>query len=186
MQFNGTKQVNKSSDPTKHWRFEISFHFHLFLITTIIPSNRLLSIHFVISFPPFSAPSILQMTAQLRRMSRPTSPDDFLLNEHESSYEFAALSFPQLLKQPPYTVDDSIYDLAIFSIPQTTSQNNPGLALNLSFPVSQHFHLPNVKEETQELEDYIQGLNDRFELPTENLLPITPRLSFDQGLHYYP
>jgi hypothetical protein len=126
------------------------------------------------------------MTAQVRLASRPTSPEDYLLNGDHSVYEnFSATSFPQFqIKQTGYALDDTLFDLSIYHTPQSSQQHLSGLALNLSYPVAAQFSLPNVKEETQELEDYIQGLNERFELPVEDSIPLTPRTSLDQGQYY--
>jgi hypothetical protein len=116
--------------------------------------------------------------------SRPTSPDDFL-NSDPSLFDFATGPAPriQLVKPSYQTVsDETLYDLGILQGGQHLNQS--GLALNLQYLTPQQYMMPH-KEESLELEDYVQGLNDRFELPGDQMLPMTPRASFDQGSQSY-
>jgi hypothetical protein len=116
--------------------------------------------------------------------SRPTSPDDFL-NGDASFYDFASGSIPRLqLVKPSYQTisDETLYDLGILQ--PSAPLNQSGLALNLQYLTPQQYMMPH-KEDSLELEDYVQGLNDRFELPSDQILPMTPRASFDQGTQSY-
>src|SRR5579862_8388857 len=126
------------------------------------------------------------MAAHVRFSSRQQTPDE-ILNADQSSYDFTSSSaVPQIhvkpahQQHPQYVLEDTLYDLGILQPTQSVSQS--GLALNLSYPTAQQFGLAQLKEDSLELEDYIQGLNDRFELQTDqSVIPITPRASFDQG-----
>lgn len=125
------------------------------------------------------------MAAQVQLSSGRQTPEDYL-NADPSSYDFASSAVPQIhvkpaSHQPQYVLDETLYDLAI-SQPAQQLVPPSGLALNLSYPTAQQYGLAQFKEDSSELEEYIQGLNDRFELPIDqNILPITPRPSFDQG-----
>jgi hypothetical protein len=116
--------------------------------------------------------------------SRPTSPDDFL-GADPSLFDYPTAATPQIqLVKPSYQTvsDETLYDLGILQGSQQLSHS--GLALNLQYLTPQQYMMPN-KEESLELEDYVQGLNDRFELPSDQILPMTPRASFDQGSQSY-
>jgi hypothetical protein len=121
------------------------------------------------------------MTAQERQLnlsSRPTSPDDFF--NGEGIYDFGTGPGPRIqLMKPSYPSnisDEALFDLGILQCGQP--QN--GLALNLQYLTPQQYMLPQQgKEDSLELEDYVQGLNDRFELPGDQILPMTPRCSFE-------
>jgi len=81
-------------------------------------------------------------------------------------------------------MDESLLDLGIMSSQQMV---NAGLALHVPFSSNAGVHymgLHQQQEDSSELEDYVQGLNDRFELPTDQILPMTPRCSFDQGTSF--
>jgi len=112
--------------------------------------------------------------------SRQSSPED-LLNGESPPYD--SNSVPQLqLVKPSYqsaVTDETLFDLGLLN--GTHNLSHPGLAMNLQFVGPQQYLLPPQKDESSELEDYVQGLNDRFDLPSDQLLPMTPRCSFDQG-----
>jgi len=131
------------------------------------------------------------MAAQVQLSSRQQTPED-LLNTDASPYDFASTPVPhiqiksvaqQQQQQPQYVLDETLFDLGILQPTQPGAHS--GLALNLSYANHQQYGIPQVKEDSLELEDYIQGLNDRFELQTDpNMLPVTPRASFDQGQYF--
>jgi hypothetical protein len=117
--------------------------------------------------------------------SRASSPDD-LLNADSAVYDLSSGHVPRIqLVKPNYQhlSDETLFDLGILNGCQPLTQS--GLALNLQYMTPQQYLLPPGKEESLELEDYVQGLNDRFDLPSDQLLPMTPRYSFDQGGNFY-
>ena len=112
--------------------------------------------------------------------SQPSSPDD-VLHGDSGVYDFNHIPRLQVVK-PSYSSvisDDTLFDLGILQGGQNLSHS--GLAMNFQYLNAQQYMLPQAKEESLELEDYVQGLNDRFELPTDQLLQMTPRCSFDQS-----
>ena len=118
------------------------------------------------------------MTGKVK--SQPSSPDD-VLHGDSGVYDLNQVPRIQLVK-PNYSSvisDESLFDLGILHSGQHLSHSS--LAMNFQYTNAQQYMLPQVKEDSLELEDYVQGLNDRFELPTDQLLPMTPRCSFDQG-----
>jgi len=123
-------------------------------------------------------------THQQRELpSRASTPED-LLNGDQGVFDLGGGHVPRInLIKPSYTTtaisDDSLFDLGILNGGQNLS--HAGLALNFPYMTPQQYVLQPGKEESLELEDYVQGLNDRFDLPTDQLLPMTPRCSFEQG-----
>ena len=116
-----------------------------------------------------------------RIQSQPSSPDD-VLHGDSGVYDFNLVPRIQLVN-PNYSSvisDETLFDLGLLHSGQHLSHS--GLSVNLQYMNAQQYMLPQAKEESLELEDYVQGLNDRFELPTDQLLPMTPRCSFDQGM----
>jgi hypothetical protein len=114
--------------------------------------------------------------------SQPSSPDDVLLGD-SGVYDFNHVPRIQLVK-PNYSSvipDEALFDIGLLQTGQHLS--NSGLAMNFQYMNAQQYMLPQPKEDSLELEDYVQGLNDRFELPTDQLLPMTPRCSFEQGMN---
>jgi hypothetical protein len=120
------------------------------------------------------------MGSQDFRESYSPQSDD-LFNTDHSVFELGNGLGPRIqLVKPSYPAipDETLYELGILQPGQTL--NHPGQALNLQYLGHQQYMLPQNKEESLELEDYVQGLNDRFELPNDQI-PMTPRCSFDQG-----
>lgn len=115
------------------------------------------------------------------RSYSPQEGQDNLFNTDHRVYEFDAGSDPRLqLVKPSYPgiQDETVFDLGMLQTGQPLSHS--GLALNLQY-LGQQYLIPQNKEDSLELEDYVQGLNDRFEIPNDQMLPMTPRCSFDQG-----
>ena len=122
------------------------------------------------------------MNAKSRELrSRQSSPDDFFYTD-SSVFDFLS-NVPRIqLVKPTYqnmTSDETLLDLGILSSNQPVAQANQ--ASNVSYLNTPQFLLPQGKEDSVELEDYVQGLNDRFDLADDPLLPMTPRCSFEQG-----
>jgi len=122
-------------------------------------------------------------TTQRELSSRASTPED-LLSGDQGVFELGGGHVPRInLIKPSYTTtaisDDTLFDLGILNGGQNLAHT--GLALNFPYMTPQQYILQPGKEESLELEDYVQGLNDRFDLPGDQLLPMTPRCSFEQG-----
>ena len=121
--------------------------------------------------------------------SRASTPEEFL-NGDQGIFDLGGGGHvPRInLIKPSYTTtaisDDTLFDLGILNGGQNFA--HAGLALNFPYMTPQQYTLQPGKEESLELEDYVQGLNDRFDLPSDQLLPMTPRCSFEQGKHPHP
>jgi hypothetical protein len=115
--------------------------------------------------------------------SQSASPDSLLRGDN-SVFDLNSGQRIQLVKPSYHSVlsDETLFDLGILNGNQAIPQT--GLAMNLSYMSSQQFMMQQAKEDSLELEDYVQGLNDRFDLPSDQILPMTPRCSFDQGISY--
>jgi hypothetical protein len=114
--------------------------------------------------------------------SRTSSPDD-LLRGDSGVYDFNHVPRIQLVK-PSYSSvlsDDTLFDLGNLNNNGQQLLSQSSLPINLQYLSAQQYLSPQGKDDSLELEDYVQGLNDRFELPGDQLLPMTPRCSFDQG-----
>jgi len=114
--------------------------------------------------------------------SRTSSPDD-LLRGDSGVYDFNHIPRVQLVK-PSYSSvisDETLFDLSNLNNNGQQFLSQSGLPINLQYLSAQQYMLPQAKDDSLELEDYVQGLNDRFDLPSDQLLPMTPRCSFDQG-----
>jgi hypothetical protein len=123
------------------------------------------------------------MSGQNREtLSQPSSPDE-LSNGDASLFDLTSSSVPRVQHvKPSYSSvisDESLFDLGNLNGGQQLSQSS--LTLNLQYVTPQQYMMPPAKEESLELEDYVQGLNDRFDLPADQFLPITPRCSYEQG-----
>src|SRR5436190_19400390 len=115
------------------------------------------------------------MTAKIQ--SRGSSPDELFQGDYD--FNNHALQMP-LIKQNNYSSqlqEENLFDLGIMQ--QHVLPSGPGT--NLQYINSQQDMLPQVKEGSLDLDDYVQRLNDRFDLPHDQLLPMTPCHSFDQG-----
>lgn len=114
--------------------------------------------------------------------SRTSSPDD-LLHGDSGIYDFHHVPRIQLVK-PSYSSvisDEALFDLGNLNNNGQQLLSQSGLPMNLQYLSAQQYMLPPGKDDSLELEDYVQGLNDRFDLPSDQLLPMTPRCSFSQG-----
>ena len=107
--------------------------------------------------------------------SRQSSPDELLNNSNLSLFEFTQVPRIQVVKPSFSLSDDPLLDLGMLNGNQQLHQT--GMPSGLQFVGPQQYMLQQSKDETLELEDYVQGLNDRFELPGDQLM--TPRCSFE-------
>jgi hypothetical protein len=112
--------------------------------------------------------------------SRPPTPDDPFHGDSSVFNDFDPV--PRIVKSGYQTVisNEAIFDLNIShngqQMPQSAFSTN-----NYQYMSPQQYMLPQGKDDSLELEDYVQGLNDRFELPSDQLHSMTPRCSFEQG-----
>ena len=117
-------------------------------------------------------------TARETTQSRQSSPDELLNGSNVSLFEFGQVPRIQLVKPSFSLSDDTLFDLGILHGNQQLQQS--AMPANLQYVGPQQYMLPQGKDDTlEELEDYVQGLNDRFDLPGDQLM--TPRCSFEQG-----
>lgn len=132
----------------------------------------------------------MSTTQQRDLPSRASSPEDLLNGGDLGVFDLGGAHVPRInLTKPSYTTtsisDDTLFDLGILNGGQNLAHS--GLALNFPYMTApQQYILQPGKEESLELEDYVQGLNDRFDLPGDQLLPMTPRCSFEQGKAHTP
>jgi len=107
--------------------------------------------------------------------SRQSSPDELLNGSGLSPFEFSQVPRIQVVK-PSFSLSDNTFlDLGIMNGNQQLQQT--AMPSSLQFVGPQQYMLQHSKDEMLELEDYVQGLNDRFELPGDQLM--TPRCSFE-------
>jgi hypothetical protein len=98
-------------------------------------------------------------------------------------FEYGQVPRIQLVKPSFSLSDDTLFDLGILHSNQQLQQS--AMPANLQYVGPQQYMLPQAKDDTlEELEDYVQGLNDRFDLPSDQLM--TPRCSFEQGTTNLP
>jgi hypothetical protein len=111
--------------------------------------------------------------------SRYSSPDDTF--NADPVFDLSAASVPRIqLVKPSYPhgpLEDSLFTFGALNAGQTLAP--PNLAMHLQYIQPQMVLLAQMKEDSVELEDYVQGLNNRFDMPNEDILPMTPRCSFD-------
>jgi hypothetical protein len=115
-------------------------------------------------------------TTRETSQSRQSSPDEPVNSSSTSLFEFSQVPQIQVVKPSFSLSDDILFNLGMLNGNQQPQTVVPSA---LQFVGAQQYMLQNPKDETLELEDYVQGLTDRFELPSHQLM--TPRRSFEQG-----